>query len=86
MATTLPFVIASTLKQTCNSGGLHMNAYPEGHNQPGVCGKHATNPNLTKYVQSRNPRAKGGWVKRLGTREMRRAAARFHQRQAKKLK
>ena len=53
---------------------------------PGYCSRHVTDPNLTKYVQERNPGVEGGRVNRPGSREMRRAAERFHRKEAKKNK
>lgn len=47
-------------------------------------GRTATHPKLTKYVQSRQPGIDGGRVTRPTMRERRRAAERFHKKQAKK--
>ncbi len=63
-----------------------MDFHPEGFNNAAFGGRNVSHPNLTKQVQSRNPRVEGGRLTRPGTREMRRAAERFHKKQSKKNK
>ena len=59
-----------------------MDQYQSAFINPGLRGRCVTHPNLTKYVQS----SSGGSVTRPSTREMRRAAERFHRKQSKKNK